>query len=358
MATSKELASIPTEVARRNVDLLGIKYNELPQLPFWASVFGRDQDFKARIAAKVMAGSALTGRELTQPEKDAVSYHFAKYLVIQAWDMPVVIASTLALYRGTYAKYGFPFWTPKADKFNPYKFPLLPKQIESELAPKLWHSLRLLAWYAGCRAFVGIFFISYAVSTYVTGSASDPRLRDYSEDIQTRLKQKRRSAGLGSDQQTSPELPDAQEPSSSWGSAEQSASESQSAWPGTQSPQPERAQNTFKDDEPYVFDDASPVAPTEQQKTAPQQTSQGSAWDRIRSQVRPGSAAQNPGSAGQTSAWGRKRDDEATSRGARDGTSFNFSSGDEEKSYAKEQAQKDFDEMLEKERRGETSGRR
>lgn len=362
MATFASLTSgneIPIEVIRRNVDHLGIKFNELPQRPFWASLFGRsEQDFKILIAARIMAGSALTGRELTQPEKDALSQHYAKFLNTQAYDTPIVAVSTLALYRGTYAKYGFPFWTPKADKFNPNKFPLVPKQYEGEAVQKIWHGLRLLAWFTGCKFVVSVFLVSYSLSVYVANTIPDPRLRDYHQAAKARLQQQRRPAALQPGQQTPPGFPDGQESSSPWASTEQSNQDSQSTWPGTQSPQPERAQAPSRDDDPYIFDDASPVAPTQQQKAASQQSTQGSAWDRIRSQVRPGSAAQGQGSAGQTSTWEQKREDEPTSRDAREGTSFSFSSGDEEKSYAKEQAQKDFDEMLERERRGEASGRR
>lgn len=67
---------IPLETARRNVDSLGINYDALPQMPFWGPLFGNTSEyFKTRVAAKIMASSASVGRELTQPEKDAMSYH-------------------------------------------------------------------------------------------------------------------------------------------------------------------------------------------------------------------------------------------------------------------------------------------
>lgn len=96
-----------------------------------------------------------------------------------------------------------------------------------------------------------------------------------------------------------------------------------------------------------MFDDASPVAPSEQTNYSPQNSGQqgGSAWDRIRGQAQ--AARGQPGS------WAKKRQDEMTSRGAQDGSSYNYSTADEEKAYAKDQAQKEFDEMLERERRGQ-----
>lgn len=359
MITMGNPVQVPVEVVRRNVDLLGIKYNDLPRRPFWAFFNGlTEQEFKLQIATKVMASSALTGRQLTQPEKDALSQHYAKFLVTQVWDTPFVFASTYAMYRRTYAQYGFPFWIPKADKFNPNRFPLISSLHDGPSVPRVWHGLRFFAWYAGCKIIIGIFFASYSLSVFVANYFADPRLIGFHEANKAWQKRHRQSNALQPDQKSRPGVYDGQEPSSPWDSTEQSTQDSQSTWPGMQSSQPERAQAPLRDDDRYSFDDASPVAPTEEQTTASQRTTQGSAWDRIRSQVRSSGAAQGQGSAGQTNAWQRKRDDERTSRGAQEGTSFSFSSGDEEKAYAKEQAQKDFDEMLEKERRGETSGRR
>lgn len=356
--------NIPVEAVRRNIDSLGIKYNELPHLPFWAPFAGRsEQAFKQQIAGKIMMSSAFTGRELTQAEKDAISHHYAKYLVIQAWDTPFVFGSTYACYRGTYAKYGFPFWTPKADKFDPNKFPLVSKSLSKDtyqlLSQKSWHSLRFVAWFAACKFAIGIFVTSYSISTFVAGSNSDPRLKEYNQVVGAKVEQMRRTGGLKSAQSTDSGPPDTQEPTNPWANTEQNNQDSESAWSGTSdTSSPARPQDSFREDESYVFDDASPVAPAEQRRPAPQQNNQGSAWDRIRNQARPAGAVQSQGSAGQSSAWDRKREDERTSQGAREGSSFNFSSGDEEKSYAKEQAQKDFDEMLERERRGDAAGRR
>ncbi|KAJ4415316.1 hypothetical protein N0V82_007415 [Gnomoniopsis sp. IMI 355080] len=355
--------NISIEAALGNIEKLGIKYDELPQLPVWAPLAGRSQHkFRAEIATRVMMASAFAGRELTQTEKDALAQHFARFQVIRAWDTPVIVASTIAFYRGTYAKYGFPFWTPKADKFDPnkMKIPFLRVELPKEAARASWHSLRLLAWYTGCKIFVGFFFLSYAGSTMIAGYNSDPRLKDYMEAIKPKNRRMRQAAG-NFGQQGSSGLPDAQESTSPWANTEQSTQDSQPTWPGVQDSPPDRAEVTSRADESYIFDDASPVAPAEQVKTASEKSPQGSAWDRIRSQVRPSGAAQGQGSTGHTSAWARKRDAERTSQSAQEGTSFQFSDRDEikeDKPYSKERAQEDFDDMLERERRGEASGRR
>ncbi|KAF3761457.1 hypothetical protein M406DRAFT_353102 [Cryphonectria parasitica EP155] len=342
---------VPIEVARRNVDKLGIKYDELPQRPFWSSLFGKtENDFKIRVAAKVMAGSVLTGRELTQPEKDALAYHYAKLLATQVYDVPIAIGAGIGFYRYTYQSYGFPFWKPNLEKFNPNKFGPLPEGFISQRA---WHALRLVAWYTGCRVVSAIFLASYSISVYMANYGTDPRLQDYREVIKTRINQ--RQAGITPQRGQPPAYRtiEASAPAfSQWDSTEQSTQDAQSSWPGMQAPQPESPQATSFNDEPYVFDDASPVTASEQHRGKPQQSTQGSStWDRIRGQARGAQGGQ-----AQAGAWGQRRQDEQTSRGAQDGTSYNFSSGDEEKSYAKSQAQKEFDEMLERERRGQGDG--
>lgn len=55
--------------------------------------------------------------------------------------------------------------------------------------------------------------------------------------------------------------------------------------------------------------------------------------------------------------WEKRVNDETTSQAAKQGTSFNFSSEDEARAYAKGQAQREFDEMLERERKGDSNAR-
>lgn len=352
------MADVDMEVARRNVDRLGIKYDELPQYPFWAQFTGRtNEKFKQRVAAKIMAGSAAAGRELTQPEKDALAQHFAQLLRTSAYDTPIALVSALGFYRATYAKSGFPLWNPNPEKFNINKFPGLPEGLYSR---KMWHGIRMLSWYAGCKVLVSVFCVSIAISRHESHYATDPRLQDYRQTLlakrQQHMQQRARQLSGGARPSTGTIKP-AEHATTAWSGAEQSTQDAQSTWPGMQStPQPESTQASYND-EPYTFEDASPVAPAqqEQQQVSPRQshTQGASAWDKIRNQARGGGAAQGQGPGGQASAWGQKRQDELTSRGAQDGTSYTFSSEDEERAYAKEQAQKEFDEMLERERKGQ-----
>lgn len=359
MEGAQPTPKVDIEVARQNVDKLGIRYDELPRQHFWAYAWRSDQSFKALIAQQVMAGSAVTGRQLTQPEKDAIAEHWATMLVTRDWDAPIVVASTSAFFFRTYANCEFPFWMKPA---NPNKFPGFP---ESPEARRLWHSLRLIGWYASCKVVISIAVSTYAYSVCMTRYRTDPRLVAFRRAVLNRSEQKHgRWVGPTAQQRQPPArhprpaLPARREPTDAWPGTQSADQTTQSSWSATPSSQPETAeQDPFKFDEPAEFDDASPVAPAERGAPRRQPATQGgSAWDRLRRQQSSNAAGQ--GSTEQVSAWRRKREEEVTPRGAREGSSFSYTSADEEKVYAKDQAQKDFDEMLERERRGEASGRR
>ncbi|KAK2597596.1 hypothetical protein N8I77_012374 [Diaporthe amygdali] len=351
-------SNVPIESARRNADRLGINYDALPQMPFWSRLFGSSDDYvKTRVATKVMASSASVGRELTQSEKDAMAYHFSKLLVTISYASPLAVGATYAFEKATRSKFGFPFYNPKPPRFNPNKFPGVP---EGMISTWTWHGVRVLAWYTVSKVSIGLLATSYAISVYSANAGSDNRLESYRRELSRR-------AGVpmrGGQQPALPQEPSGQprrqlsqprweepEPapeSAGWAGSEQpekaAPMSTTTQWTATQKPQTER-QDSYNQ-ESYIFDDASPVAASEQNNPPTQQSTQqgGSAWDRIRGQAQ--AARGQPGS------WAKKRQDEMTSRGAQDGTSYNYTTADEEKSYAKEQAQKEFDEMLERERRG------
>lgn len=285
-------------------------------------------------------------------------FNSAKLVITTTYASPLAVASTYALEKATRAKFGFPFYNPKPS-FNSRKFPGLP---EGKFSFWAWQGSRVLAWYAISKLAVGLLATSYAISVYSANSGSDNRLEDYRREIARRTSAAMRNTQQRPMSQGSPGQPyqqysqqkweestSAPEPAG-WASSEQTekvapTSSPSKPWTATQNPQTGR-QDSYNQDS-YVFDDASPVAPSEQTNSSPQNSSQqsGSAWDRIRGQAQ--AARNQPGS------WAKKRQDEMTSRGSQDGTSYNYSTADEEKSYAKDQAQKEFDDMLERERRGQ-----
>ncbi|KAK7747348.1 hypothetical protein SLS53_001601 [Cytospora paraplurivora] len=306
-----------------------------------------------------MTSSAGIGRELSQTEKDAMAFHFGKLFVTLTYGSPIAFVTAIGLLKRTNKEYGFPFYTPKQPKFNPNKFPGLREGSTSRI---VWNATRGFAWYAASKVVVSLFLTSYAISVYAANLRGDPRLEPYRQDLQRRANHSGRIEQQSAVAQHHPELPE--EPSfnyegnpapastrspTSWASPERSTKDPTSTWRPAQPLQPEPAQEP-PIEETSIFDDASPVAPAEQQGAASRQSAQhgDSAWERVRNQAQPSRA--------QTSSWKKRREDEVSSRGVEQGsTSYSFTSADEERSYAKEQAQKEFDNMLEEERRGKSS---
>lgn len=100
-----------------------------------------------------------------------------------------------------------------------------------------------------------------------------------------------------------------------------------------------RQPKNFGDD----FDDASPTG-----GSGAGDAGGGSVWERIRQQSASGSS-----SVSEPSTRGRGRGVRSEQHeGSTSGDSFSFSSSEEERNYAKDEAQKEFDERVEKERRG------
>lgn len=282
----------------------------------------------------------------------------SKLVITISYASPLAVAATIGLERATRPKFGFPFYNPKPPKFNSQKFPGLP---EGRLSFWTWQGTRVLTWYLASKLAVGLVATSYAISVYSANSGSDNRLEAYRREISRRATASvrngpQRPIPQGSSGQAYQQYPQQkwEEPTSAtepvgWASSEQTQkaapAKAPAPWTATQNPQTGR-QDSYSQDS-FVFDYASPVAPSEQSNSSPQNPSQqgGSAWDRIRGQAQ--AARGQPGS------WAKKRQDEMTSRGAQDGSSYNYSAADEEKAYAKDQAQREFDEMLERERRGQ-----
>ncbi|KAK1767667.1 hypothetical protein QBC33DRAFT_451095 [Phialemonium atrogriseum] len=361
----------------RNANRLGIDYDSLPQTPFWSPLFGQGQDwYRANIASKVIGFSVLLKRELSQQEKDAVSFHAAKECATRALEPPAAVVAAYAFERRGRDAFRFPFWKPKPTTINPDVFPgQIFTLLRGRMAWSAWHATRF-----SCYAFVshmvlsGI-FTSYAMSVWVANMKLDPRLATLRKAMEETGKQGRLGRRLGEQgadpggwqspsQGEDPSMQDAPYPygqtpgdvPSSGGrmEAEETRRQSESAarardrgypTPGPAYASPQDSASQSQDDDAHLFDDASPMAPSDRGKNATTSASGGSSWDKLRNQAMSG---------GNTGGQAGPRIGQRSSDG------YTYSSADEDKSYAKQQAQKEFDAMLEKERRGEAdvSGRR
>lgn len=368
-------------IARENVDKLGIKFEELPQLPFWAPLMGSTYAaYKLEIADVVVNTSALLGRGLTAEERDIIAYLSAKRAVTQSYEPPISLAAAIYMERRGRPTSKFPFYTPKATSFDPSFFP-------SKRAPMLQGTTAMMAWNAtrfGCYAFVahfigGLFFQSYATSVQTAAMLRDPRLADLRRTFADRRRGKT-AGGQAAQPWQMPEDPsmrDAETPYGDVSYAEESAPATATAettadrtrdeasprsapsapYPGTRGSyppsrqQPAPVQSSPASDEytntGLFDDDASPVAPAARAASGNSSYS-GSAWERLRQQANSRPASQGSGSATGVSrprTWGQNAEQ------------YTYSQEDADKASAKDQAQREFDAMLEKERQGESDNR-
>lgn len=395
----------------RNSDRLGIDYDSLPQPPFWSPLFGQGQNwYRANVASKVMGFSVLLKRELTQQEKDAISFHAGKECATRAFEPPTAVIAAYAFERRGRAAFRFPFWTPKPTSINPDVFPSQRfAYLRNHMAVAAWHATRFGSYAFFSHMFLSGMFVSYAMSVWMANMKLDPRLETLRKNVEEMGKQRRlgrRPGEQGADseswqsQNEDPSMGDASFPYSGQASGDGSAGGSMGAeefgktresfekaeephdqsgseaWarqrgypsPGQQgyaSPQsnPQQSQDSaFQspgDSDANIFDDASPVAPSARGNGASASTSGGSAWDRIRSQAVSGAntgGQAGPGTSQRSWSQTQRNSGQPTTDG-RGSDGHTYSAAEEDKSYAKSQAQKEFDAMLEKERRGESDSR-
>ncbi|KAL2162065.1 hypothetical protein VTH06DRAFT_7850 [Thermothelomyces fergusii] len=325
--------------------LMSRPFEELPQMPSFAPLFSYTTDWQKReIAYPLVDASFHIGRLLTPPEADALAYHRAKFCSRAAWAPPAVLLTAAYLtYRGR-STFRFPFYSPKPSSFNPMYFPAASRPfLSGPAAVRLWHLVRLGAYALVSQFVVKNVVYSYAQTSAVVGALRDDRLRVLREAMPQRRQ--------GTVHPHPPPTADEPAPSPDFSPDPQRARE-QPRW-AQQPPEPQTAprddhDDDDRDDDSYLFDDASPVAPSQRKKTSPSGSrpspaAGGSAWDRIRERAR----------AEEGAAWSPDRQRDGASAGQQlRGESYTYTHADQEKAYAREQAQKEFDAMLERERRG------
>ncbi|KAL7803350.1 hypothetical protein V8C44DRAFT_344433 [Trichoderma aethiopicum] len=320
--------------------------------------FGRAQTL-ALAESTVLSLAAVNNRPFADSETQALTEHFLSSVHnLLAWKWAMTGFAAYLTYRGR-RTWRFPFFTPEFKRFSP---------IGGSPGIKfMWHSARFAAYYTtlwvlGEPVFQGANFMRQR-----SAMERDPRLRSLLHDGKA---QGATLFGVGS-QENREQMSDAweseaqNEAASQYRDSEQQQSQSapaQSSWASyrgstassSQSSQPSPSWDAPVGDD---FDDASPIAPSARDDTS-SGSSGGSAWDRIRQQAQFQPPSQQgrqtwekPQSGG---GWGSEADS-GVPVGSRD--SYSFSKAEEEKSLAKEQAQREFDRLLERERAGADSER-
>ncbi|KAF4595839.1 hypothetical protein GQ602_001452 [Ophiocordyceps camponoti-floridani] len=241
----------------------------------------------------------------------------------------------------------FPLWTPKPDTWSPRLNPY----TCGDGGRYVWHGLRWASYYALYSALFAPISSLFITTSFAIELEKDPQFRSM----------------VMNDQQNDAQPPTDQ---NGWGSRSQSeritdqasvyaensiSARARPGWAASRRQQNEAPQQDSLDN---VLDDASPVSSTTPQDDGLDTNFSGSAWDRVRQQSRDqqGHDARNA-----ETAYGHDR--RAAGPQDRGGNeSYTFSSSDEDGAAAKTVSQKEFDDLLERERRGidqqSTSGRR
>ncbi len=222
------------------------------------------------------------------------------------------------------------------------------------------HLARTGIYTATGMSIAGILLSSYAVSVATVGAMGDTRLRQYFEDFRkvnpSGRPPQRRSVPPPAKKQPGSVVDDASPTGGMlW---EEPVTDNENAGAAPQAPRRPvqmRSPSTSGPESKSVdpFDDVSPAGGQDMSGNA--STSQGSAWERLRRGEKLKSIpTEGSSQASSQSPWQRKQDasQKEQQQGSTLGDSFTFSKSEEERSYAKDEAQKEFDARVEKERRG------
>ncbi|KAI0446309.1 hypothetical protein F4803DRAFT_37566 [Xylaria telfairii] len=376
-----------------------IDFDRVPKLQFWTPWAGvSDATRVVLVMRNVIDHSKGARRPLTGIEATAIGEHTAASLRKFAWEHPVAFGCTAAATFAGRRTFRFPLYQPK--KLDPLYFPMKRMPLlRGGAATAAWHMARFCAYFPVVWIPTLIVFASMATSSFGAHATRDSRLAPLLQEIRQNNKhlieqQSRRRAGISNpagtkssqdtqqmgdgayqDDQTSQEHRSTNYTTKSNTNFERPSSATESpqtaypSWPRNAStqPAPYRAQeNTSpgpssrrEDDDSGLFedDDASPIAPSARTRQVPSNSS-GSSWDRIRQQAKSGSPNWEMGdSSGQERGWAQMRQDKTQNpKDTNPKTdSYSYSDADEEKerrNYEKEQAQKEFDALVEAERGG------
>ncbi|PNS18445.1 hypothetical protein CAC42_6262 [Sphaceloma murrayae] len=321
----------------------------------------------------------VIGRPFTQDEVDALAFKFAKSIAVASCAYPTgLLAGALWAYKGR-ETFKFPFYSPGGKEwFDPNKFSFL----KGQQARAAWHGLRFTAYGGVAFLLSGFFWGSMASTTDIAGTITDPRLKDFREALKAKMREKQ-----GDMSQTKP----AQRSSvdTAEGRMDSQAAKASNIWERARQDRQRKQQRTASSDDDdmsptggAILDDVAPPdgadgllsddqlrmnerrdqytsraaerdskppppspqpKPRQQQAQPPQERREsavqtGGVWERLRreaaSKVADGSMS------------GEQR------QGSTTGDSFAFSRGDEERQLAQDEAQRDFDARVERERQG------
>ena len=392
-----------------------IDLTQLPQVPLvYRAFFGPATETRImHINANMRMARAILKRSPTQDETNALAFHAAKGVALQAYGLPLGFGITILRMWQTRHTFAIPFYKPKDLEFvNTWPSSSMPL-AKGQLARLAWHSMRFGAHFTAWVIPAVLLAGSYGGTVEKVGLLRDSRMKDFIATMKETAKQSRATtaevlgkamrdaeieklnelkrlangpavgsgAGVASQDDMYGTLPqdfnsgydpgltvsDESNASGNTGilSDRQMKAQEQTQRPPNRTiaePEVQKArsrpqeptQSSYQMDDPLPFDDASPTASHDPQTV---EGTGRSAWDRIRANAgTPANTRGVPPSGARRQQPARAvRQQPAASGAENSGDSFSFSKSDEERSLAKERAQRDFDNMVEKERMGEGS---
>ncbi|KAI2464058.1 hypothetical protein F4781DRAFT_92898 [Annulohypoxylon bovei var. microspora] len=379
-----------------------IHFDKITPLPSWTSLvlpFSNNELSRTSfVVSRLGQLSSVASRRLTAREIDITSDFAAASFRWYPWTSAATFASSIALTWSGMRTFKFPFYTPRIDPL------VFPREgfafFRGRQAMLAWHSFRFLVYATLLSLPMKPLGVSLASTSFSAHVVTDPRLSDLRDDIKKAVLAQRAAAnnsqrGPGADRSRSPQglpppqtrriqtqyppesenrVPPDYTPDTYNDQSENSSGEStmnptpRDSWPRNNQPpaSPNNTQDTRfpdsssgsvnVDSDPFDDDDASPV-PASVRKAEEQRARNaqgGSAWDRLRQQSQSGNSPKQEGG------WAKLRQGKTQSDDQPKTEGFAYTKQDEEKekrNYEKEQAQKEFDALLEAERRGQSNRR-
>ncbi|KAF5645585.1 hypothetical protein F52700_2148 [Fusarium sp. NRRL 52700] len=329
--------------------------------PFYASVIGYRRDWNLLVATSRVSGFAATlGRDLEDVEAKAIAEYTLDNIHTNAglkW-LSVALAGYMT-YRGR-RTWQFPFYKPKlGGRFNPNEATSIftNKKIRGAYPRATWHCLRFSAYAAVIMLMIEPAFRAVSFIRTEAAMTNDPRLKQFTKDAAERVKDVMSNPTISRAPFTGRDVHKSDE-NDPWASNDSSNTSSESRYQPTPTPSWDKVQSSTttrqshrpSDDWSVLdddYDDASPIATASRNK--PTSSPAGSAWERIRQQSQGPSQQSDyqsrPWAARSQSGWGSRS-------AVSPSDSFSFSKSDEERAVAKEQAQDEFDRLVERERKG------
>lgn len=335
-------------------------------IPILGRLLGyNEQYFSKLMQIKIAMYSQELNRPLTNEEANAVAYWTSKQTSIISYATPLAAVAATWRWNATKATFRFPFIQPNMETFDPSVFPSKSMPLlKGHFALRMWTAGRLGAYYIIAMPIAQILLGSYCVSVAAVGQMSDTRLKSMNDQIKTQAQQKRGGLPRQNPQRRAPASTNTQadDASPTGGMLWEEPASDEGAINATGTPQKQSSSTQWNPKKPTPsqmppartsqspLDDASPTGGQGVAADTPL-AAQGSAWERLRRGEKPTSGSSTGSN---QSAWQRAQNETQKEQreGSTTGDSFAFSKSDEERSYAREEAQKEFDLRVERERRG------